>query len=103
MGGENVAQKTELIVDADHFIVEMIRGGGHQQIFEIFVEHQRLSLMRHGVLVVIVAAEHRETHGECDVGVNHVVNSSLCFGWVNRAFDGRWAEGNRGDGEYRWQ
>jgi len=80
MGGEYVAQKTELIVEADHFIAEMVAGGGHQQIVEIFVEHQRLRLARHDVLLVVVAAEHRETHGEGDLGVDHDVNASLCFG-----------------------
>ena len=102
MGGEYVAQKAELIVDANHFIAEVIARSGHQHIVEIFVEQQRLCLARDDLLVVIVAAEHRETHGECD-GVNHDVNSSLRLGCGNRAFDGRWAEGNRGDGGYRWQ
>src|SRR5471032_2259046 len=97
MGGEYVAQKAELIVEADHFIAEVIARGGHQHIVEVFVEQQRLGLAGDNLLVVVVAAEHREAHGEGD-GANHDGYSSLRLGWVNRASAGWRAEGNRGDG-----
>src|SRR5471032_700484 len=61
-----IIQKPELIVKPDHFVTEVVGRCRHHQGFELLVEHQRNFFARDGLLRIVVAGEHRETHGQGD-------------------------------------
>ena len=76
MLNQHIIQKPELIVEPDHFVTEVVGCCRHQQGLEVLVEHQRDRFARDDLLGIVVAAEHRETHGKVD-GINHEVGSSV--------------------------